>query len=218
MTIRHPFQHFANGNPMRASCAAIAGLLLLATPTVLAAQPAVSPLGLWLVAKRYAKINIVNCGEKLWGFVVWESRVGGIDRNNADPDKRSRPTVGMPILLGMQQTEQNLWEGEIYNGEDGKTYSSKISLLDRNTLKIQGCVLGFLCGGENWSRVKVDNRAPKLADSPKTAAASNGAQKPRDARTGKASMAKGSAKETDATSRSDVELCSTLPGGSRPSH
>ena len=60
----------------------------------------------------------------------------------------------MPILLGMapSQYDKNKWEGEIYNSEDGHTYSANISLADPNTLKVQGCFLGFLCGGENWSR------------------------------------------------------------------
>ncbi len=25
--------------------------------------------------------------------------------------------------------------------------------MNENTLKLEGCVLGFLCGGENWTRV-----------------------------------------------------------------
>ena len=48
----------------------------------------------------------------------------------------------------------NQWEGQIYNSEDGNTYSASITLSDPNTLRVQGCVLGFLCGGENWTRVE----------------------------------------------------------------
>ncbi|HEY5217132.1 MAG TPA: DUF2147 domain-containing protein [Pseudolabrys sp.] len=60
----------------------------------------------------------------------------------------------MPILLGMTRSNLNQWDGQIYNSEDGNTYSANISLLNPSTLKVQGCFLGFLCGGENWSRVE----------------------------------------------------------------
>lgn len=121
------------------------------------AQPAristPDPTGEWLVAKQVARIRIVDCDGRMWGVVAWEA-TPGVDRKNPDPNLRTRPTLGMPILLGMapSQYDKNKWEGEIYNSEDGHTYSANISLADPNTLKVQGCFLGFLCGGENWSR------------------------------------------------------------------
>ena len=69
----------------------------------------------------------------------------------------------MPILLDMTPTRANKWEGQVYNSQNGKTYSANISLSDPNTLRIQGCVLGFLCGGESWTRVETNDtvgRAP----------------------------------------------------------
>jgi uncharacterized protein (DUF2147 family) len=120
-----------------------------------AAQPAgappAGPTGEWLVAKQIARIRIVDCEGRLWGVVAWEAQPG-IDSKNPDPNLRSRPTLGMPILLGMTPTKENKWEGEIYNSEDGHTYSASISMTDPNTLRLRGCFLGFLCGGESWTR------------------------------------------------------------------
>jgi uncharacterized protein (DUF2147 family) len=127
----------------------------LMTTGAATAQPArisaPDPTGEWLVAKQYARIRIVDCDGRLWGVVAWEA-TPGIDRKNPDPNLRNRPTLGMPILLGMTPGKNNKWQGEIYNSEDGHTYSANISLADPNTLRVQGCFLGFLCGGENWSR------------------------------------------------------------------
>ena len=111
------------------------------------------PTGEWLVANTYARIKIADCGGQMWGMVAWEATPGGVDRKNPDPKLRSRPTLGMPILLGMTRSQPNQWDGQIYNSEDGHTYSASISLLNPNLLRVQGCFLGFLCGGENWTRV-----------------------------------------------------------------
>jgi uncharacterized protein (DUF2147 family) len=146
--------HFKNR--LRGALSGAFAALLLTSGAVLAQNadnpPALDPTGEWLVAKKVARIRIVNCDDRIWGVVSWEVRPG-IDRKNPDKALSTRPTLGMPILLGMTQTAPNKWKGEIYNSEDGRKYDASISLLDPDTLKVQGCVLGFLCGGENWSRV-----------------------------------------------------------------
>jgi uncharacterized protein (DUF2147 family) len=128
-----------------------------------AAPSSPTAIGEWLVADRVARIKIADCGGRLWGVVAWEARPGGTDHRNPDPQLRSRPTLGMPILLDMAPTKPNKWEGQVYNSQNGKTYSASITLSDPNTLRIQGCVLGFLCGGENWTRFETSDtvgRAP----------------------------------------------------------
>ncbi|HZP75975.1 MAG TPA: DUF2147 domain-containing protein [Pseudolabrys sp.] len=110
------------------------------------------PTGEWLVAKRIAAIRVVNCDNQLWGVVSWE-KAPGTDHNNPDPAQRNRPTLGMPVLIAMTQTKQTEWSGHIYNSNDGRTYAATISLANPNVLQVRGCVLGFLCGGEDWSRI-----------------------------------------------------------------
>jgi uncharacterized protein (DUF2147 family) len=129
---------------------ALAGLLLAAVPAS-AAEPA-GPTGEWMVADGVAKVRIESCNSQLWGVVSWEKEPGGTDQYNPDPSKRSRPTLGMPLLLGMQQANPNRWDGEIYNAQNGKTYTANIKLSSPDQLELQGCVLGFLCGGQTWTR------------------------------------------------------------------
>ena len=65
------------------------------------------------------------------------------------------PVIGMPVLLDMKPTKPNRWEGRIYNSEDGKTYTSNISLKNPDVLRVEGCAFGgLICGGQNWTRVK----------------------------------------------------------------
>jgi uncharacterized protein (DUF2147 family) len=123
---------------------------------------AADPTGDWRVADGVADIRVAQCNGRMWGVVAWEKTPGGRDTNNPDVSKQSRPTLGMPILLDMKKKPgTDSWEGQVYNAKDGKTYDSTITPTDPDHLEIQGCVLGFLCGGETWTRV-----APPIPSSP----------------------------------------------------
>src|SRR6201996_5431623 len=128
---------------------------------------AADPTGDWRVADGVANIRVAQCGSSMWGVVAWEKQPGGRDSNNPDVSKRSRPTLGMPILLDMKKKPGiDSWEGQVYNAKDGQTYSSSITPVDADHLEIRGCVLGFLCGGETWTRA-----APPIPSSPANAMA-----------------------------------------------
>jgi uncharacterized protein (DUF2147 family) len=115
---------------------------------------AVDPTGDWKVADGVANIRVAECNGSMWGAVAWEKMPGGRDKNNPDVSKQNRPTLGMPILIDMKKKPGvDQWEGQVYNAKDGQSYSSTIKPAGPDQLEIQGCVLGFLCGGETWTRV-----------------------------------------------------------------
>jgi uncharacterized protein (DUF2147 family) len=120
----------------------------------MAAALAADPTGDWRVADGVANIRVAECNGNMWGVVAWEQEPGGVDDHNPDASKRNRPTLGMPILINMKKKSGvDQWEGEVYNAKDGKTYSSTIKPIGSDRLEIQGCLLGFLCGGETWTRI-----------------------------------------------------------------
>lgn len=144
--------------------------LMLATSSWSAV--AADPTGDWRVADGVANIRVAQCNGNIWGVVSWEKSPGGRDANNPDPAKQTRPTLGMPILLNMKKkTGADTWEGQVYNAKDGQTYASTIKPVGDDKLEIQGCVLGFLCGGETWSRV-----APPIPSSPANSMAKGAAK------------------------------------------
>ncbi|WOH68303.1 DUF2147 domain-containing protein [Bradyrhizobium sp. BWA-3-5] len=130
--------------------------------TGLNAALAADPTGDWKVADGVANIRVAQCSGSMWGVVAWEKQPGGKDKNNPDVAKQSRPTLGMPILIDMKKKAgTDAWEGQVYNAKDGQLYSSTIKPVGTDQLEIQGCVLGFLCGGETWTRV-----GPPIPSSP----------------------------------------------------
>jgi uncharacterized protein (DUF2147 family) len=130
--------------------------------TGLSSALAADPTGDWKVADGVANIRVAQCSGNMWGVVSWEKTPGGKDKNNPDASKQSRPTLGMPILIDMKKKPGvDAWEGQVYNAKDGQLYSSTIKPVGTDQLEIQGCVLGFLCGGETWTRV-----GPPIPSSP----------------------------------------------------
>jgi uncharacterized protein (DUF2147 family) len=119
---------------MRKAWFLAAALALVGAPAL-----AADPTGNWLVKDQTAVIRIAPCADALCGTIAWTSQPG-LDENNPDPSKRDRPIVGTQILLGMKPAGGtggtggasgtggaggNRWDGEIYNPENGKTYSGQ---------------------------------------------------------------------------------------------
>src|ERR1700709_1831026 len=130
--------------------------------TTLTTAFAADPTGDWMVADQVANIRVAECNGRMWGGGSWERTPDGRDVNNPDVSLQSRPTLGMPILIDLKKkTGADQWEGQVYNAKDGKAYKSTIKPVPTDHLEIQGCILGFLCGGETWTRV-----GPPIPSSP----------------------------------------------------
>ena len=132
------------------------GLALVAIAPALAADP----FGTWLTEDTKGKIHIVNCGGALCGNLVWikepldpETNRPKLDKHNVDASKQGRPLLGIPIVLNMKPSGADKWEGQVYNAEDGNTYSGSFTLTGANSAQLKGCVLGgLICKGQNWTR------------------------------------------------------------------
>jgi uncharacterized protein (DUF2147 family) len=122
---------------------------------------AADPSGTWLTEQGTSRIRITNCGGALCGTIVWlkepldaETHQARLDKANADSTKRSRPLMGVAIVIGMKPSGTDKWAGQVYNAEDGKTYTGYITMQGATALKLEGCALGGLvCKAQTWTRV-----------------------------------------------------------------
>jgi uncharacterized protein (DUF2147 family) len=136
------------------------------------------PTGDWLVADGVAKVRVAECNGAMWGAISWEKQPG-LDSNNADPAKQSRPTLGMPLLFDMKKkSDEDLWEGQVYDAKTtGRLQQASIRLLSPDKLEIKGCMLGILCGGETWTRASAPIPSSPSNNLAATPAAAKGAPK-----------------------------------------
>lgn len=123
------------------------------------AQAGGEATGVWLTQAGDARVRVSKCGGGICGAVVWlkepiDPATGKpqLDDKNQNPALKRRPIIGLSLFSGMRPSGPNKWSGQIYNADDGSTYTSHVSVTGPDALKVEGCV-GPLCGGETWSRV-----------------------------------------------------------------
>lgn len=136
---------------------AAAGIALLGWAT---AATAADPTGTWRTEGGKATVRIANCGAALCGTIVAlkepndpETGRPKTDKRNADAGKRTRPMLGVQIVLGMKPNGTDKWSGQVYNAEDGKTYAGHLTLTGARSLKLEGCAMaGLICRAQTWTR------------------------------------------------------------------
>jgi uncharacterized protein (DUF2147 family) len=139
-----------------AAGAAVATLALIS----ITLAGATDPLGTWLTGDKKAKVHIVNCGDAICGSLSWlaepidpETKQPKTDNKNADAGKKDRPLLGIPIVLSMKPAGGGKWRGQVYNAEDGGTYTGSLTLTGANSAELKGCVMGgIICKSQTWTR------------------------------------------------------------------
>lgn len=145
------------GNGNRALIWLLGGLMICWSQLAAAADV----LGVWETKEGKSKVEIMECGGKLCGTIIWlaepldEEGRPKVDKNNPDPALKARPIIGLPLLNGFVASEDsNVWtDGTIYNPEDGETYSCTMTLQEDGTLKVRGYVgLPLFGKTQIWTR------------------------------------------------------------------
>ncbi|WP_228779818.1 DUF2147 domain-containing protein [Aquiflexum lacus] len=113
-------------------------------------------LGDWVNEEGNAKFNIYKSDGKYFGKITWGTGLDTKDSKNPDPKLRGQELVGLTILKDFKFEGKNTWsDGSIYDPNDGKTYSCKMTLKSNGQLEVRGYVGVSLFGrSETWSRIK----------------------------------------------------------------
>ncbi|WP_298671925.1 DUF2147 domain-containing protein [uncultured Sphingomonas sp.] len=129
----------------------------LAAALVLAASSwsayAAEPIaGRYFTADGSGIVAVVACNNAMCGKLatIVKPTPGAptTDVKNPDPALRTRPFLGMPILLGLTDQGKD-WRGEIYDPRRGKTFKSIVVRNADGSLNVQGCVAMF-CQTQVW--------------------------------------------------------------------
>jgi uncharacterized protein (DUF2147 family) len=119
-----------------------------------AAQSADEAIGLWLNPENQSNVEFYKCGEGLCAKITKLATDGAkTDEKNTDASKRERAILGLVIMDGAKKSGPAKWSGNLYNPNDGKTYAGTVTVKDKNTLDLSGCVALVLCRTSTWTRL-----------------------------------------------------------------
>lgn len=116
--------------------------------------------GLWLTDSKKAVVKIFKDKNQYSGKLVWLFRIATglkkdiFDDKNPDENLQKRSLQNLINLWGFSFDGDEWVDGKIYDPNSGKTYSAKMSLADKRTLKLRGYV-GIPLFGKTatWTRV-----------------------------------------------------------------
>jgi uncharacterized protein (DUF2147 family) len=140
-------------------------LLLLGMAGLVAFVPAANPdaiVGTWLTGSKKGRVQIYKEGSQYFGKIVWiqdpvdhKTNRPLTDSKNPDAQKRGKPLLGLVNLRNFSYDGGNEWDqGKVYDPENGKEYSCKLTLRDPNTLDVRGYVgISIIGRTDTWRRV-----------------------------------------------------------------
>jgi len=131
----------------------ILGLVALTSTTIGAAAAADGGdvvIGTWRNLHDTMHIEIHHCGESMCGKVVWAG-----DQAIADAKRGgTHDLIGTEIFRDFKRDAGGNWRGRVFVPDLDKTFSGTIVLVDRNTLKGTGCLVGrLLCKSKILVRI-----------------------------------------------------------------
>ncbi len=131
--------------------------LMMALLGVAAPPSPDTAIGTWKTQTRNGIVEIQQCGTSICGRLITSDGLRANpdlrDVNNADAKLRSRPLKNIQILSGFTRSDDAWTGGTIYNAEDGKTYSARVTPVSADQLKVRGCVFVPFCKTQTWTRV-----------------------------------------------------------------
>ena len=118
-------------------------------------------LGEWYTADKDAVVTIFADGNTISGKTKWMEEPNDskgnpkLDKENPDENLRSRKRMGLKIMQDFVYKGDNVWEdGKIYKPSNGKTYGGTATLVNKNTLELEGYLISlpFIGKTSTWTR------------------------------------------------------------------
>lgn len=103
-----------------------------------------TPFGTWELSGGESRFEVFACGDgsELCARMTWL-------RDDARTDE-NLPYLGQNVLEGAQVAGVNTWSGTVHY--DGDSYDGRLTLVDGENMRLQGCV-GIFCRSMELERI-----------------------------------------------------------------
>lgn len=117
-------------------------------------------IGTWLTEDKEAHVEIYKSANIYYGKITWLKEANNpktgkpwLDEKNKEKNKKGLPILGSKVLWDFTYKTGEYTGGKVYDSRDGATYSGKIWLKNKTTLKMRG-YWGFFYNTETWTKIK----------------------------------------------------------------
>jgi uncharacterized protein (DUF2147 family) len=106
--------------------------------------------GVWRNPSNSVHVRTDPCAERMCGTVVWANDKATADARRGGTDK----LIGSQLFRGFVLEKPGVWRGKVFVPDIAKIFSGTVSVVDGNTLKGSGCLVGrFGCKSQLWTRI-----------------------------------------------------------------
>lgn len=121
--------------------------------------------GQWVTSSGVGVVTIQDCEDQTpCGTLTWVLQGDGqVDEYNPDPAMRVRPLIGIIMLSGYKPKKDYWVSGTIYDPSTGRSYRSKLKLIDNGRLEVKGC-LGPICKTQIWNKQRASRQEFEKSD------------------------------------------------------
>lgn len=148
---------------MRMSGALMILVSLAATGAALAQSPARSAdpaaavarladgayLGTWKNPSGSVHIRAARCGEQVCGTVVHANDKARADARRGGTD----PLIGTQLFEEFAARGPRQWRGRVFVPDMNRRVTGTATLIDENTIRVEGCAARVVCRNQVWTRV-----------------------------------------------------------------
>jgi uncharacterized protein (DUF2147 family) len=109
--------------------------------------------GNWKNPENGSVISVYPCDADLCAKIASTTKPDMKDDKNPDTGKKGQPLVGLVIMDHAKKSGDSAWSGNLYNPDDGKTYSGSVTVLASDQLQLKGCALVIFCKSLVFTKV-----------------------------------------------------------------
>jgi uncharacterized protein (DUF2147 family) len=106
-------------------------------------------LGTWQNPSGSVQIRAAVCGERVCGTVVFANERAKADARRGGTD----PLIGTQLFEEFNARGPNQWRGRVFVPDMNRRVTGTATLIDENTIRVEGCAARIICRNQVWTRV-----------------------------------------------------------------
>ena len=126
--------------------------LFLAVPVSALSAQTLAPsavAGTWFNPRGSVAVRTGDCAGRLCGWVSWANQEALQDAKDSGVER----LIGTELLQDYRSESPGNWRGAVFVPDMGHSFSSRITQVSPNELKISGCLIGgFICKSQIWHK------------------------------------------------------------------